>query len=189
LLAYVYAALAFLSTLLRSEVDLQHLWFCRRASVRTRSELMAIIYDKALKRKDLSGAVDKKNDDDKKKDDKQDNKPAESEEGEKKADIGKIVNLMSADAGRISNTLAAWYLLFCAPIEIVVASVFLFKLLGWSGFVGFVALILAWPINSYLMKRALVIYKDVSTARDERMSILNELITAVKFIKFFAWGV
>jgi hypothetical protein len=95
---------------------------------------------------------------------------------------------MSGDANRISMTLAAWYMLFSAPIEIVVASVFLFKLLGWSAFAGFIALVLSWPVNSYLMKRAFVIYKDLSTARDKRMSILNELITAVKFIKFFAWG-
>ncbi|KAG6821862.1 hypothetical protein H0H93_006937, partial [Arthromyces matolae] len=37
----------------------QHLWFGRRASTRIRSELMAAIYDKALKRRDFSGVVDK----------------------------------------------------------------------------------------------------------------------------------
>lgn len=38
---------------------MQHLWFGRRAAVRVRSELMVAIYDKALKRKDFSGIVDK----------------------------------------------------------------------------------------------------------------------------------
>lgn len=57
--AYVYAFLAFISALLKAQADLQHLWFSRRAATRMRSELMAAIYDKALKRKDFSGIVDK----------------------------------------------------------------------------------------------------------------------------------
>jgi len=40
-------------------MDLQHLWYGRRSSTRVRSELMAAIYDKALKRKDYSGIVNK----------------------------------------------------------------------------------------------------------------------------------
>lgn len=43
----------------QAQADLQHLWFGRRAATRMRSELMAAIYDKALKRKDYSGIVDK----------------------------------------------------------------------------------------------------------------------------------
>lgn len=43
----------------KAEADVQHLWYGRRASTRIRSELMAAIYDKALKRKDFSGIVDK----------------------------------------------------------------------------------------------------------------------------------
>lgn len=101
--AYVYAALALLATLCKAESDVMHLWFGRRASTRTRSELMAIIYDKALKRRDFSGIVDKDKD-----------KPAEpGKEDEPKAgaDVGKIVNLMAGDANRCvspSHHLAAF---------------------------------------------------------------------------------
>jgi ABC-type multidrug transport system fused ATPase/permease subunit len=178
--AYIYAVLALVVTILRSECDLQHLWFGRRAAVRGRSELMAAIYDKALKRKDFSGIVEKK---------KKDGDGKEGEEEEKSnADVGKIVNLMSNDATRISNMLAMMSIIYNAPTEIVIASVYLYRLLGWSAFVGFIALIPSWPINSYLMKRAFSIQKDLSAARDKRMGVLNELITAIKFIKFFAWG-
>lgn len=57
--AYLYAFLAFVCTILKTQCDLQHLWFARRASTRVRSELMAAIYVKSLKRKDFSGIVDK----------------------------------------------------------------------------------------------------------------------------------
>lgn len=58
-LAYIYAFLGFLSVLAKAEADVQHLWYGRRAATRIRSSLMTSIYDKALKRKDFSGIIDK----------------------------------------------------------------------------------------------------------------------------------
>ena len=48
-------------------------------------------------------------------------------------------------------------------------------------------MLVGWPLNSYVMRRSIRIQKGVSAARDKRMAVLNELIGAVKFIKFFAW--
>lgn len=41
----------------QTQADMHHLWYGRQAVTRTRSLLMAAIYDKALKRKDFSGVV------------------------------------------------------------------------------------------------------------------------------------
>jgi ABC-type multidrug transport system fused ATPase/permease subunit len=57
--AYIYAFLAFVCSVGKAQADVQHLWFGRRGASRMRSELMASIYDKALKRKDFSGIVNK----------------------------------------------------------------------------------------------------------------------------------
>ena len=51
--------------------------------------------------------------------------------------------------------------------------------MGWSAFVGFLVLIITWPLNNFMAKRAVRIQKGVSSARDKRMGVLNELITAV----------
>ena len=61
------------------------------------------------------------------------------------------------------------------------------RLLGLSAFAGFVVLVVGWPLNNLVANRSVRIYKGLSTARDKRMGVLNELISAVKFIKFFAW--
>ena len=63
----------------------------------------------------------------------------------------------------------------------------MFRLLGLSAFAGFVVLVVGWPLNNLVANRSVRIYKGLSTARDKRMGVLNELISAVKFIKFFAW--
>ncbi|KAG5653253.1 hypothetical protein H0H81_001510 [Sphagnurus paluster] len=196
--AYIYAFLAFVCSMCKAQADVQHLWFGRRASTRIRSELMASIYDKALKRKDFSGIIDKEKG---KQAEKPDNKgPSTKEqkraEKEKKdkaddpkagADVGKIVNLMAGDANRVSQTISALYFIYGAPFEIAIAGTFLYQLLGWSAFAGFVVLLAGWPLNSFIARRSIRIQKGVLAARDKRMGVLNELIGAVKFIKFFAW--
>lgn len=96
--------------MLKAESDVQHLWFGRRAAVRIRSQLMSAIYDKALKRKDFSGIVNKDGKDNKKKDG--DTKETKAEKKAKEtaddpkagADVGKIVNLMAGDANRVSDS-------------------------------------------------------------------------------------
>ncbi|OJT05881.1 ATP-dependent bile acid permease [Trametes pubescens] len=184
-LAFVYAFLAFASSLCKTECDLQHLWYGRRACTRIRTEIMASIYDKALKRKDFSGVVDK---DAMKKPEGTSKKPNSTADDPKAgADIGKIVNMMAGDASRISMLVATIYFMYGAPFELLIAGVFLYQLLGWSAFTGIFVIILIWPLNNFVAKRAIRIQKGVLTARDKRMGVLNELIGAVKFIKFFAW--
>ncbi|OBZ77340.1 ATP-dependent bile acid permease [Grifola frondosa] len=184
-LAFLYAFLAFASTLCKAQADVQHLWFGRRACTRIRSELMTSIYDKALKRKDFSGIVDK----DAGKGAKAPNAKADPKADDPKAgaDIGKIVNLMAGDANRIAQIVSGIYFIYGAPFELVIATTFLYQLLGISAFAGFFVLVLSWPLNNFVARRSVRIQKGLSTARDKRMGVLNELIGAVKFIKFFAW--
>ncbi|KAH9903343.1 multidrug resistance-associated ABC transporter [Cubamyces lactineus] len=184
-LAFVYAFLAFASSLLKSQADTQHLWFGRRAATRIRLELMSSIYDKALKRKDFSGVVDKGSSEKDKKTIRQSN--ATASDSKENAGVGKIVNLMAGDANRVSVFAAAIYYLYGAPFEIVVASIFLYRLLGWAAFTGYIVLLLTWPLNKLLASRTQNISKSLAAARDKRMGVLHELFGAIKFIKFFAW--
>jgi len=52
------------------------------------------------------------------------------------------------------------------------------RLLGWSAFAGFAVLVIQWPLNSFVTRRSIRIQKGLSTARDKRMAVLNELIGA-----------
>jgi hypothetical protein len=78
---------------------------------------MAAIYDKALKRKDFSGVVDKDNS---KKAPEAIGKSKKTSAGAKAtaddpkpgADIGKIVNLMAGDANRVAMTTSAMYFIY-----------------------------------------------------------------------------
>lgn len=72
---------------------------------------MASIYEKALKRKDYSGIVDK--DAAEKKSKGASKKPdPKADDPKAGADIGKIVNMMSGDASRISMIVATIYFMY-----------------------------------------------------------------------------
>ena len=74
--AYLFAILIFPAQVIKAEADAQHLWYTRRAGTLAKSELIAAIYDKALKRRDYSGII--KKDEEKEKEN--------AKEGEKKKD-------------------------------------------------------------------------------------------------------
>ena len=102
--------------MLKAESDVQHLWLGRRASVRIKSELMSAIYDKALKRKDLSGIVSKDKKSDKKPGGKMSKADKEKADDPKAgADVGKIVNLMAGDANRVAMIVSGMYFIYSAP--------------------------------------------------------------------------
>ncbi|KIR42549.1 ATP-binding cassette transporter [Cryptococcus deuterogattii 99/473] len=147
----------------------------RRAAVRIKAELTAAVYDKALRRKDASGIVSKTGAEDKESDGKQ--------EKMSNADSGKVVNLMSGDTTRIANTVSGAYFIYSAPFEILVASIFLYNILGWSAFAGIVVLAVAAPLNSFVSSRSVKITQDLLKARDKRIGVMNELIGAIQFIK------
>ncbi|KAL7422691.1 hypothetical protein Q5752_001982 [Cryptotrichosporon argae] len=155
------------------------------------SVLKAAIYDKALRRKDVSGVITAKEVEDVKGKDKKGGKDAKGDKAPAKkagsADSGKVMNLMSADANTISQIVSFLYFITANPLELVVASVFLYNILGWSAFAGVIVLIVAIPANSYVSKKSISIRKDLLKARDKRITIMNELIGAITFIKFFAW--
>ncbi|KAI5999875.1 P-loop containing nucleoside triphosphate hydrolase protein [Pisolithus orientalis] len=165
--AYVLALLAFVCAALKGEADAQHLFFGRRASARVSAQLVNAIYDKALKRRDYSGVV-KEKETEPTKDVPKSNDPKPG------ADIGKVVNLNA-------------YLLYGGPFEIILACAMLYSLMGSAAFAGFAVIVVAWILHIYVTQLKIPLQKGLSTSRDRRMSILHELVNAVRFIKFFTW--
>ncbi|TFK50262.1 P-loop containing nucleoside triphosphate hydrolase protein [Heliocybe sulcata] len=184
--AFIFAFLAFLAYAMRVALFNHSLWYTRRASIRARSELQAAIYEKALKRKDFSGVTAKA-----RMEPKRDGVTYEGKgDGDKSrtgADIGKVVNLMSADTEKICAVIASVGGICTAPLEIVMGSLFLYNLLGLAAFSGIVAMLLSWLLSRWITRQRSRISRGLSAAKDSRSSIVSELIGAAKLIKLFAW--
>ncbi|KAF9258420.1 hypothetical protein L218DRAFT_934784 [Marasmius fiardii PR-910] len=193
--AYIYACLMFLSSLAKAESDVNRLWFGRRAATRTRSELMASIYDKALKRREVSGGGHKDSNvttdlNNRRKRNRKNGKgevDVNTSKAQSGADVGKIVNLMSGDVIVVCEATVEMSKIWGTPLELVLGCTYLYQLLGWSAFSGFLVLFAGWPLTTLLSKRTIKIKKGMSSATDTRIRLLSELLKAVKFVKFFAW--
>ncbi|CAO3624546.1 unnamed protein product [Cunninghamella blakesleeana] len=151
----------------------------RRWNVRTLCMLDAEIYEKTLKRKDMSGKVDdKKKDGDKDKD--KDDSVAVS-------GTGKITNLMSIDADRIGDLPSYIFMFYNAPLELFIAITYLYNLLGVAAFVGLGVMVSFFPVSWFLVKRIGKAYEGLSNAKDKRNELVNELLQGIRMIKYFAW--
>lgn len=99
------------------------------------------------------------------------------------ADVGKIVNMMASDLNILLRMGCDLHQLYGAPLEVTIAAIFLYKLMGWSALVGFGILVAAIPVNYVWGEVAVKKQREYSSARDERMSLMTELIDAMRFVK------
>ncbi|KNZ48830.1 hypothetical protein VP01_538g8 [Puccinia sorghi] len=109
---------------------------------------------------------------------------------EASASTGKIANLVSNDVASLGEIGA--YLQFLWPesaIQIILAGIYLYILLGYSALAGMFCIVIAVPIQSYLTA-LWARYQDLlMAAADKRLGLATEVINNIKVVKFFAWVV
>ncbi|KAI8388117.1 P-loop containing nucleoside triphosphate hydrolase protein [Radiomyces spectabilis] len=168
-----------------------HMWFWSSSNVlvRSRAMLNIEIYHKTLRRLNTAfqSSEDDKEDDQKKKetDDDQNNKEADTNEDN--ASTGTIVNLMSTDSSRVSEYATWWFFWVESPIELAVGITFLYQLLGVSCLLGLLVMVVTLPLNHFSAKLFARTQDRLMSARDKRVSLMNEALQGVRQIKFFAW--
>ncbi|CAI2164969.1 18561_t:CDS:10 [Funneliformis geosporum] len=86
---------------------------------------------------------------------------------ETKDKTGKITNLMAVDATKVSEVMA--YLFYT------------------SALMGVLTIIVTYPLPALINQRFEAIQKRLMKATDKRMGLMNELLQAIRIIKFFAW--
>ncbi|KAH7930921.1 pleiotropic drug resistance ABC transporter [Leucogyrophana mollusca] len=167
--AKFWAFVTFAAHLSFAQVDLFKNWHTRRCYERTRGQLFCSLHYKALRRRDVSG------------------KGANEEGEESSADLGKIVNLMQGDAYAVAQRFWDFAAIFSSPVRLVIAFVFLYRIIGWSAISGVVVTLLAYLLNYPLAKYNIRITRASWKAKDRRMSVVNELLQNVRFLKFYGW--
>lgn len=78
-------------------------------------------------------------------------------------------------------------MIYNAPLEIAVGMFYLYQLLGTAALVGLCMMILSFPVSTALSKIYSDRYESLSSARDKRNNLLNELLQGVRMVKYFTW--
>lgn len=105
----------------------------------------------------------------------------------KQGTVGQVVNLMSVDAqkfGDVGNTLN---MLWSAPLQIVLSTYFLWQELGPSTLAGVAILLLLFPLNGVMAKVSKKLIVKNMKNKDERVKIVNEIISGIRVLKLYAW--
>jgi ABC-type multidrug transport system fused ATPase/permease subunit len=158
---------------------------------RIKLQLNTMLFSKTLLKKDIAAAGDdtgtvgnvkEEAAKSKKKGDK-----AGTDEEEAVSSKSQIMTLFTVDVDRVSEFVFHAFSIVDSPIEIVVATVMLYWLLGSSAIVGLLASILLMPLSHLASKFVVTAQDNLMKTRDQRTALMNEVLQGIRMLKFMAW--
>ncbi len=100
---------------------------------------------------------------------------------------GKIVNLMSVDTYRVDQASGLFHLLWTSPIQVVIVLVVLIINIGYSALSGYALLVICLPLLTKAIKSLFKRRKKINKVTDQRVTLTQEILGSVRFVKFFGW--
>lgn len=100
---------------------------------------------------------------------------------------GRITSLMSTDLLRIDLAIGFQPLVLCFPIPVIIAVVLLLHNIGVTSLVGIGLFIASFIVCILLTSKLFFTRETVVKYTDERISLMRELLSNLKIIKFYAW--
>lgn len=171
-------------------------------SVPIRAQLAALVFEKAMRRKDVkgSGKSSKKAQVDESPDatvagplgaavtaDGAEAPTEEDEAEELKKTKQSTVNLIGVDGKRVSDLAAFQYLFPSSVLKLVVSLIFLIHLLGWKALAaGSLVMAAIMPLNVHYSKKYAAAQDRLMQVRDEKMEVVTEALQGIRQIKFSA---
>jgi ATP-binding cassette subfamily C (CFTR/MRP) protein 1 len=110
-----------------------------------------------------------------------------SNEARQASSTGDIVNLMAVDVQRLQDLVQNIQIIWSGPFQIGLCLISLYNLLGYLAGVALVVMILLIPFNSQIARRQKQIQTVLMQNKDERSSLLAEIINNIKSLKFYDW--
>ncbi|KAF6206425.1 hypothetical protein GE061_017658 [Apolygus lucorum] len=101
--------------------------------------------------------------------------------------IGQIVNLMSNDVNRFDVTFMLIHNVWIGPVQTVIIGYLAYQLVGPASFIGLGFLLIFIPFQGWLGKKTSVLRLKTAVRTDERVRLMNEIITGIQVIKMYAW--
>eukprot|EP00026_Physarum_polycephalum_P000563 Phypoly_transcript_00564.p1 GENE.Phypoly_transcript_00564~~Phypoly_transcript_00564.p1 ORF type:complete len:1454 (+),score=273.03 Phypoly_transcript_00564:76-4437(+) len=156
----LYAAGMFATQSLHVFFAAHHFFNCMRGGYRCRTAMVALVYEKSLH---LSNSA------------------------RQASTVGEIVNHQAIDAQRFQQVSPHVHLTWAAPMSIAISIYLLWQELGVAAMAGLSLMLLLIPLNTTLARKSAANQKILLKRRDNRMRLMNEVLSGVRLIKFFAW--
>ncbi|KAJ9657678.1 hypothetical protein H2201_008084 [Coniosporium apollinis] len=168
-----------------------------QCQVPVRIQLSALIFTKSMRRKDVKGVQNSKEDTNNVKVAKDVAQPdaasdeSEDEEDGIEEDVSKTrqgtVNLVGVDTKRVSDFATYNNLLLGALCNMAASFTFLGILLGWQALLAGIGIqLLTMPLNIWASKWYTSAQERLMSVRDRKLAVLNEALAGIRQIKFSA---
>ncbi|XP_053965136.1 probable multidrug resistance-associated protein lethal(2)03659 [Anastrepha ludens] len=100
---------------------------------------------------------------------------------------GQVVNLISNDVGRLDTSLIHMHYLWLGPAEVVIITLLMYREIGVSSLFGVAFMLLFLPLQAYLGRKTSMLRLRTALCTDERVRMMNEIISGIQVIKMYAW--
>ncbi|KAI8848639.1 P-loop containing nucleoside triphosphate hydrolase protein [Chytridium lagenaria] len=165
--AFLYVTLLALANIIKPMLDGHGFQIGIRTGIRSKSAVMNEIYVKALHRRATS--------------------PKKDDVKDEAFTTGKIFTLLTSDAEQIQSTFMNLNDVIVNPIQVTLALAALLYFVGWPALVGVAVLLTTFPAMYSLSDWQSGVYGGLSSAKDKRTNIVNEMLQGIKVIKYFGW--
>lgn len=168
---YVFGLL--ISSLIAGIADCQCGWVGYQISTKVRTIVLDQIYAKVLRRRMVGRSLS--------------SKEQTGGNGRQTSD-GAIFNFVSGDVDFISFMSGSLYLVWVTfPVQVTVGTWLLYQIMGVSGILGVATMIALLPLHVLLSRRMAAVQGRVLAASDARIHASNEVLNAIRTIKYYAW--
>ncbi|KAL6254635.1 hypothetical protein P5V15_013942 [Pogonomyrmex californicus] len=100
---------------------------------------------------------------------------------------GKVVNLVANDVNRFDLVTIFIHHMWSAPLSALIVAYILYQEVGYAGLIGIAAIFVVVPIQSYTGKLSSKFRLQTAIKTDERVRLMDEIISGVQVIKMYAW--
>ncbi|XP_060810337.1 ATP-binding cassette sub-family C member 4 [Amyelois transitella] len=101
--------------------------------------------------------------------------------------VGQVVNLLSNDVNRFDVAIIFLHYLWIGPLATVIITYFMWLEISWAAVVGVGFMLLFIPLQAYLGKRTSVLRLKTALRTDERVRLMNEILSGIQVIKMYTW--
>jgi len=104
-----------------------------------------------------------------------------------KFSTGQIINFMSTDTDRVNNFGPSLHAAWSLPFQFGVTLILLYQQVGISFLAGVIITVLLIPVNKCIANKIGDLSTKMMEAKDGRVSIMSELLSGIRVIKYFNW--
>ncbi|OKL55876.1 hypothetical protein UA08_08841 [Talaromyces atroroseus] len=210
--AMIYATVMLIVRLLFAQIQVLNLWYGRRCYERSRGEMIMMVYEKALSRKNTFGQKIsiKETPDEASQNGQRDSdnietpskksrktcgllpwgskvKNEEIVKEKETASMGKIFNLLRGDVYEVAQRFWEINALIDQPVGLFIAVMLVWKLFGPSCFLGVVTVFLAQVINGVITRFYLQWGRTRRAATDARLQISSQFVESLRHLRWYGW--